>query len=79
MAKSKNHTANNQTRKDHRNGIKKPKRNRYISLKGVSIRLRANLAHRSILSSCATAAPPAKTTKTKTLISWRPRNNQMEG
>ena len=36
MAKSKNHTAHNQTRKAHRNGIKKPKRQRYASLLGVN-------------------------------------------
>ena len=36
MAKSKNHTAHNQNKKDHKNGIKKPKRQRYTSLKGVS-------------------------------------------
>ena len=35
MAKSKNHTAHNQTRKAHRNGITKPKRQRYVSLLGV--------------------------------------------
>ena len=35
MAKSKNHTAHNQTRKAHRNGIKKPRRQRYSSLLGV--------------------------------------------
>ena len=35
MAKSKNHTAHNQTRKAHRKGIKKPLRNKYQSLKGV--------------------------------------------
>ena len=35
MAKSKNHTAHNQTRKAHRNGIKKPKAGRFTSLKGV--------------------------------------------
>jgi len=35
MAKSKNHTAHNQTAKQHRNGIKKPKRQRYISTKGM--------------------------------------------
>merc|ERR1712023_148161 len=35
MAKSKNHTAHNQSYKDHRNGIKKPKRFRYTSLKGM--------------------------------------------
>ena len=35
MAKSKNHTAHNQTRKQHRNGIKKPQRQRYHSVKGM--------------------------------------------
>ncbi|KAK6138790.1 hypothetical protein DH2020_027467 [Rehmannia glutinosa] len=35
MAKSKNHTAHNQSHKAHRNGIKKPKRHRNISTKGV--------------------------------------------
>ncbi|EFJ14460.1 hypothetical protein SELMODRAFT_228166 [Selaginella moellendorffii] len=35
MAKSKNHTAHNQSRKAHRNGIKKPKRQRYTSKKGM--------------------------------------------
>lgn len=35
MAKSTNHTAHNQSRKWHRNGIRKPKRRRYMSLKGV--------------------------------------------
>lgn len=35
MAKSKNHTNHNQTSKAHRNGIKKERRQRYASLKGV--------------------------------------------
>ena len=35
MAKSKNHTAHNQTNKNHRNGIKKPKQQRYRSTEGV--------------------------------------------
>lgn len=35
MVKQKNHTARNQSYKAHRNGIKKPKRQRYSSLKGV--------------------------------------------
>ena len=35
MAKSKNHTNHNQNRKAHRNGISKPKRQRYATLKGV--------------------------------------------
>uniref|UniRef100_A0A8C4Y315 60S ribosomal protein L29 n=2 Tax=Gopherus TaxID=38771 RepID=A0A8C4Y315_9SAUR len=37
MAKSKNHTTHNQSRKWHRNGIKKPRSQRYESLKGVNI------------------------------------------
>lgn len=37
MAKSKNHTAHNQTYKAHRNGIKKPKQHKYSSNKGVRI------------------------------------------
>ena len=35
MAKSKNHTNHNQTYKEHRNGIKKPKTHRKRSSKGV--------------------------------------------
>ena len=35
MAKSKNHTNHNQNRKAHRNGIVRPRRQRYASLKGV--------------------------------------------
>lgn len=35
MAKSKNHTNHNQNRKAHRNGIAKPRRQRYASLAGV--------------------------------------------
>lgn len=35
MAKSKNHTAHNQSFKAHRNGIKKPRRHRKTSTKGV--------------------------------------------
>ncbi|KAG6378460.1 putative 60S ribosomal protein L29 [Boletus reticuloceps] len=35
MAKSKNHTNHNQTRKAHRNGIKRPQTKRSHSMKGV--------------------------------------------
>eukprot|EP00659_Diplonema_papillatum_P005223 gene5223-7970_t len=42
MAKSKNHTNHNQNYKAHRNGIKKPKRERYISKKGQEPKLRKN-------------------------------------
>jgi len=45
MAKSKNHTAHNQTRKAHRNGIKKPKTNKYPSMRGVDPKFRRNQRH----------------------------------
>ncbi|SCU97720.1 LADA_0H07866g1_1 [Lachancea dasiensis] len=45
MSKSKNHTAHNQTRKAHRNGIKKPKTYKYPSLKGVDAKFRRNHKH----------------------------------
>ena len=35
MSKSKNHTAHNQTAKMHANKIRKPKKHKYGSLKGV--------------------------------------------
>eukprot|EP00250_Pteridium_aquilinum_P022618 c2546_g1_i1 orf=208-396(-) len=35
MAKSKNHTAHNQTHKAHKNGIKKAKKHKYTSRKGM--------------------------------------------
>ncbi|KAF7150306.1 hypothetical protein RHSIM_Rhsim02G0005300 [Rhododendron simsii] len=35
MAKSKNHTAHNQSFKAHRNGIKKPRKHRHSSTKGM--------------------------------------------
>ncbi|KAL6763362.1 component of cytosolic 80S ribosome and 60S large subunit [Haematococcus lacustris] len=35
MSKSKNHTAHNQNRKAHRNGIKKPQKHKYHSQRGM--------------------------------------------
>ncbi|KAL6034668.1 hypothetical protein STEG23_033856 [Scotinomys teguina] len=43
MAKSKNHTTHNQLRKWHRNGIKKPRSQRYESLKGVNPKFLRNM------------------------------------
>jgi large subunit ribosomal protein L29e len=43
MAKSKNHTAHNQSFKAHKNGIKKPKRHRQTSTKGVRTSLSLQL------------------------------------
>ncbi|RDX53074.1 hypothetical protein K466DRAFT_587231 [Polyporus arcularius HHB13444] len=42
MAKSKNHTNHNQSRKAHRNGIKKPQSHRTRSMKGVDPKFRRN-------------------------------------
>ena len=42
MAKSKNHTSHNQNRKNHRNGIKKPQKQRYDSLKSCDLKYRKN-------------------------------------
>ncbi|KAK1923665.1 hypothetical protein DB88DRAFT_492024 [Papiliotrema laurentii] len=42
MAKSKNHTAHNQNKKAHRNGITKVKSNKYASMKGVDPKFRRN-------------------------------------
>ncbi|ELK28830.1 Ankyrin-1 [Myotis davidii] len=43
MAKSKNHTTHNQSRKWHRNGIKKTQSQRYESLKGVDPKFLRNM------------------------------------
>ena len=43
MAKSKNHTNHNQNKKAHKNGIKKPKRQRYASLEGVNPKFLRNM------------------------------------
>ncbi len=36
MSKDKNHSSKNQNAKNHRNGIKKPTRQKYASLKGLN-------------------------------------------
>ncbi|KAI0265129.1 ribosomal L29e protein family-domain-containing protein [Gloeopeniophorella convolvens] len=55
MAKSKNHTNHNQTRKAHRNGIKRPGAGRTRSLKGVDAKFRRNALHALIGSRKARA------------------------
>ncbi|KAK2082475.1 60S ribosomal protein L29, partial [Saguinus oedipus] len=45
MAKSKNHTTHNQSRKWHRNGIRKPRSQRYKSLKGVDPKISRNMCY----------------------------------
>ena len=55
MAKSKNHTAHNQVSKQHRNGIKKPQRQRYISCLGMDPKFLRN-QRRAIKGRLAKAA-----------------------
>ncbi|KAJ8047395.1 60S ribosomal protein L29 [Holothuria leucospilota] len=43
MAKSKNHTNHNQNRKNHRNGIKKPRKFRNMSLSGMDRKYLRNM------------------------------------
>ncbi|CAI5979600.1 unnamed protein product [Closterium sp. NIES-64] len=45
MAKSKNHTAHNQTYKQHKNGIKKPKKHRYSSTLGMDAKFVRNMRY----------------------------------
>nr|XP_018260270.1 50S small subunit ribosomal protein L29 [Kwoniella dejecticola CBS 10117]OBR82428.1 50S small subunit ribosomal protein L29 [Kwoniella dejecticola CBS 10117] len=42
MAKSKNHTAHNQNKKAHKNGIKRTQTVKYKSMKGVDPKFRRN-------------------------------------
>ena len=59
MAKSKNHTAHNQTAKAHRQGIEKPNRERYASLRGVDPKFLRN-RRRSLKMMLAKKAAAAK-------------------
>nr|VZI09920.1 unnamed protein product [Spirometra erinaceieuropaei] len=43
MAKSKNHSSHHQNRKQHRNGIYRPKKQRYPSLSGVDPKFLRNM------------------------------------
>ncbi|THH33807.1 hypothetical protein EUX98_g448 [Antrodiella citrinella] len=48
MAKSKNHTNHNQSKKAHRNGITKPKSNKSRSMKGVDPKFRRNSKYAAV-------------------------------
>lgn len=58
MAKSKNHTAHNQSKKAHRNGIKGPKKHKYHSRKGVSLPLLVISAYAHHLMHLLTSCRP---------------------
>lgn len=59
MAKSKNHTNHNQNKKNHRNGIKKPRKQIHGSLKGVDPKFLKN--QRFAKKHNVKAKPAAKT------------------
>jgi len=63
MAKSKNHTAHNQTHKAHRNGIKKPPRNRYSSTKGMDPKFVKNQKYAKKHNKIKSKAPADKKKK----------------
>ncbi|KAJ2984196.1 hypothetical protein NQ176_g134 [Zarea fungicola] len=65
MAKSKNSSQHNQSKKAHRNGIKKPKTSRYPSLKGTDPKFRRN--HRHALHGNMKALKEAKEGKRDTV------------
>uniref|UniRef100_A0A8C6HXY9 60S ribosomal protein L29 n=1 Tax=Mus spicilegus TaxID=10103 RepID=A0A8C6HXY9_MUSSI len=65
MAKSKNHTTHNQSRKWHRNGIKKPRSQRYESLKGVDPKFLRNMLGPTSSSRCPVIHPHVYTAVTK--------------
>ena len=62
MVKQKHHTARNQSIKNHKNGIKKPLRQRYRSMKGVCGFVVVSLC-RLILSSLETFVTRRSTTR----------------
>ncbi|KAJ6780310.1 hypothetical protein PWT90_09393 [Aphanocladium album] len=65
FTESKNSSQHNQTRKAHRNGIKKPKTSRYPSLKGTDPKFRRN--HRHALHGNMKALKEAKEGKRDTV------------
>ncbi|CAF2449410.1 unnamed protein product [Rotaria sp. Silwood2] len=77
MAKSKNHTNHNQNRKDHRNGIKRPKSQRFPSLTGVDPKYVRNLkftkhhnhvARKNLLKSRKVKLASAEGSKSKVFV-----------
>ncbi|KAI6180914.1 60S ribosomal protein L29-like protein [Aphelenchoides besseyi] len=63
MAKSKNTSHHNQNRKDHRNGIYKPKRQTKVSMKGVDPKFLRNLRYSKKGSKKAVHAKRANASK----------------
>ncbi|KAH7401491.1 ribosomal L29e protein family-domain-containing protein, partial [Pyrenochaeta sp. MPI-SDFR-AT-0127] len=70
-AESKNSSQHNQSKKNHRNGIKKPKTHRYPSLKGTDPKFRRNHRHalhgtmRALVRTYDLSNPPSMKTANK--------------
>ncbi|VDN98073.1 unnamed protein product [Rodentolepis nana] len=67
MAKSKNHSTHHQNRKNHRNGIRRPPKQRFPSLKGVDPKFLRNMRfakkhNKKVRATPVTTAPPATNT-----------------
>nr|CDS34011.1 large subunit ribosomal protein 29 [Hymenolepis microstoma] len=67
MAKSKNHSTHHQNRKNHRNGIRRPPKQRFPSLKGVDPKFLRNMRfakkhNKKFRAPPVATAPPATNT-----------------
>ncbi|CAF2043820.1 unnamed protein product [Rotaria magnacalcarata] len=87
MAKSKNHTNHNQNRKDHRNGIKRPKSQRFPSLSGVDPKYVRNLkftkhhnhvARKNLLKSRTAKLAAAQSSTSKVVQRGPPRQTEQK-
>merc|ERR1712146_455432 len=87
MAKSKNHTAHNQGYKNHRNGIRRPKKQRTVSLKMVNQKYVRNLRRSKKFDSAIKKAKNVtakialrRTMKDKVMAALKEkRNNKLQG
>jgi len=77
MAKSKNHTAHNQSHKAHRNGIKRPKWQKYSKTKGMNPKYLKNLkwAKKHNLGPKEMSKKDTKANKVKAVTAWLDRKN----
>ncbi|KAK0414450.1 hypothetical protein QR680_011435 [Steinernema hermaphroditum] len=76
MAKSKNTSHHHQNRKDHRNGIKRPTKQRFMSMKGVDQKFLRNLrfakkGNKKIVDSVTAKRIRADNGATEYFVKWR--------
>jgi large subunit ribosomal protein L29e len=77
MAKSKNHTAHNQSHKAHRNGIKRPRWQKYSKTKGMNPKYLKNLkwAKKHNLGPKEMSLKDKRANRLKALTSWLDQKN----